>query len=60
MGLKSCQTLLDFRQETLLPLEVRKTCIFKTRSLIKVSFSMRFVTSPQYTKLARDQYKIVV
>ena len=30
------------------PLEVRKTGIFKTSSLMKVPFSRRFVTSPQY------------
>ena len=31
------------------PLEVRKIVIFKTRSLIKVTFSRRFVTFSQHT-----------
>ena len=37
------------RTHSATPLEVRKTCIFNTRSVIKVPFSRRFVTSSQYT-----------
>ena len=42
-------TFYSARGEPNLPLGVRKTGILKTRSLIKVPFSRRFVTSPQYT-----------
>ena len=38
------QKLVEARLEHLAPLEVRKPGIFITRSFIKVTFSMRFVT----------------